>query len=291
MLIVAPTLLPEGRPAIVECRQDVDDLLERDRVPPDVHAALTATLPERPGGPVRDHEHAVRKRGMAARATEDSHAAVPGARGIRAGAEGRPRRVVQARRGEAAVRLAGALRPAAPIRRSPTRRNVQLEPRRAQDRGLEGERLRPIRREHAVRERDPGGRSRAEPGPTARHSHPVRHAHQPLHADRNDRAPASSGGGTSSTRDPVRRASGNDGRLRRPGRRPSGSLPDGPSCRCSPRPRRWRARAERPAAQVATDQARTAWCSPTPPGTARRTTSRCRTRAASTASSTRARIR
>jgi hypothetical protein len=71
VLIVAPTLLPEGRPAIVECRQDVDDLLERNRVPPDVHAALTATLPEKPGGPVRGPEHAVRKRGMVARATED----------------------------------------------------------------------------------------------------------------------------------------------------------------------------------------------------------------------------
>lgn len=43
VLIVAPTLLPEERPAIVECRRDVDDLIDHDRVPPDLHAALTAT--------------------------------------------------------------------------------------------------------------------------------------------------------------------------------------------------------------------------------------------------------
>lgn len=63
VLIVAPTLLPEERPAIVECRRDVDDLIDHDRVPPDLHAALTATLPEEPGGPVSGVEHAVVKRG------------------------------------------------------------------------------------------------------------------------------------------------------------------------------------------------------------------------------------
>ena len=63
VLIVAPTLLPEGRPAIVECRKDVDDLLERDHVPADLHAALNATLPEEPGGPIPGLAHSARKGG------------------------------------------------------------------------------------------------------------------------------------------------------------------------------------------------------------------------------------
>ena len=71
VLIVAPTLLPEERPAIVECRRDVDDLLDRDRVPRDLHAALTATLPEEPGGPVLGPDHTVVKRGMDERATDE----------------------------------------------------------------------------------------------------------------------------------------------------------------------------------------------------------------------------
>ena len=88
--------------------------------------------------------------------------------------------------------------------------------------------------ENAIR----AGAARAEPGPTARHPHSVRHAGQPLNADRDDWAQPPAVGALLH-RDPVRRAGGHDGRLRRPGRRPSGSPPDGPSCRCSPRPRRW----------------------------------------------------
>jgi hypothetical protein len=71
VLIVAPTLLPEERPAIVECRRDVDDLLDLERVPSDLHAALTAALPEAPGGPVPGLEHAVVKRGKDERPTDD----------------------------------------------------------------------------------------------------------------------------------------------------------------------------------------------------------------------------
>ena len=239
VLIVAPTLLPEERPAIVECRRDVDDLLDRDRVPRDLHAALTATLPEEPGGPVLGVEHAVVKRGMDERATDEL------TERYLALAESEPelkddllawfKRAEEKRLFDSLALYDLRRQDGDPL--PVATQNWNLEG--TQERGLEGERLCPVRGEHAVRERDPGGRARAEPGPTARHPHPVRHARQPLHADRDEGAPASGGGGASPTRDPVRRAGGNDGSLRRPGRRPSGSPPDGPSCRCSPRPRRW----------------------------------------------------